>query len=111
MIPLRKYVSVLLISVFCWYYCGINFCSHVHIVNGVSLVHSHPGASKEHSHSEEQFSLIDIITNLLTDCPESSCGIEGQDGQVMEPVSFYHTVRLSGHIYEPTAQRGPPHLS
>ena len=83
----------------------------MHIVNGVSLVHSHPGASKEHSHSEEQFSLIDIITCILAVCPETSCNLEEPDNRTAESASFYHSVSLNGHIYEPTAQRGPPHLS
>ena len=44
----RKYLRIILATIYITY-CGVaSFCIHTHVVNGVAYVHSHPNKSEDH---------------------------------------------------------------
>ena len=65
----RKYLKVLLPSLFIAYLgCLIAF-THVHIVNGVTIVHSHPyqktgDGHPDHEHNYAEFQLLHQLSTL-----------------------------------------------
>lgn len=63
----RKYLGVLLLTLFVGYFININFFSHTHIVDGVTVAHSHPySASDDHTHSATAISFIQLLSHFLT---------------------------------------------
>ena len=63
----RKYMSVLLLTLFVGYFINITFFSHAHIVDGVAVVHSHPySKSNDHTHSTTIINFIHHVSHFLT---------------------------------------------
>ncbi len=62
---IRKLTSGFLLVSFVFYFVGINFFPHKHVINGRVIVHSHPFSSNEHhSHSSNALNLIQQLSNL-----------------------------------------------
>ena len=105
---LRTYPALLMLILFCCYYCGISMFSHVHIKNGTSVVHSHLGGDAEHDHSESQYAVIDILSNFQSEGAIYFCST----GSPLLLLSENHTVyQAPVHLNEAhTAYslRGPP---
>lgn len=105
---IRKYVTPLLLILFCWYYYSINFSSHIHIVNGTSVAHSHPGATQNHSHSEAQFATIDILASFSTDVPADYFHLEIPFGTWNEAGDGYKEPHTYDTVLLQESLRGPP---
>ena len=61
MVKSRKYISLLLLAVYAFFFASTNFFYHTHrLANGI-IVHSHPFSNPEHSHTASQILLIDAI--------------------------------------------------
>lgn len=104
---LRKYVTPLLLCVFCWYWASITFGTHTHIVNGVTVAHSHPGATSEHSHSEAQFAIIDLLTSFDADQQPDQPSFDAPVLPVAVVFDCLQSEVLDG-ISPANALRGPP---
>ena len=106
---LRKYVTPLLLILFCWYFASTNLREHhVHIVSGKTIAHSHPGASDEHSHSDSQIATIDILTHFQTEQPDVPLCGEGSPMLVSDACSEYEDNSHYGCILNAHKLRGPP---
>jgi len=105
---LRKYVTPLLLILFCWYFASTNLRGHVHIINGTTIAHSHPGAYDGHSHSDSQFATIDILTHFQTEQPDVPLCCEGSPMLVSDACSEYEDNSHYGCILNAHKLRGPP---
>lgn len=61
----KNIISLLLITLFVWYYAGTTMCYHTHIVNGVKIVHSHPFPNSTHSHSTASYQIISHFAHIM----------------------------------------------
>lgn len=105
---IRKYVTPLLLVLFCWYYAGISLGRHIHIVDGKCVSHSHPGAAKGHTHSSSQLATIDILTHFQSEGAESCSHVE----KVAVPAVIFECSHIQ-EIYNSAelsvkTLRGPP---
>ena len=64
---LRAYTALLMLLIFSCYYSGISLFSHVHIVNGASVIHSHWDGGSAHEHSDNQYAVIDLLSNFQSE--------------------------------------------
>ncbi|WP_099464538.1 MULTISPECIES: hypothetical protein [Parabacteroides] len=65
----RKYLKILLPSLFIAYLGCLIALTHVHIINGVTIVHSHPyqktdDGRPDHSHNYAEFQLLHQLSTL-----------------------------------------------
>ena len=67
---LRTYLALSLLLIFGSYYAGISMFSHTHIAHGSSVVHSHLGGSADHNHSDDQYAVIDLLSNFQSECAD-----------------------------------------
>lgn len=110
---IRKYMAFMLLILFCWYYTGSNFSSHLHVINGKSIAHSHPGAAEGHSHSTKQLATIDLLTHFQSEEPVVHYSTALCLTEVPESKTEYRSSAFIGLICFNHKLRGPPqiHLS
>ncbi len=60
-----KFISVLLLTIFSWYWSSVTLFSHEHFVDGERVMHSHPLAGTTHSHSSSQLQAISYLAMFL----------------------------------------------
>ena len=83
--------------------------SHAHIAHGSSIVHSHLGGDTEHSHSISQYTVIDLLSNFLSEyaeeffCSLSPFSLSSESG------SFYQAPVLQNDTGVCCLLRAPPH--
>ncbi len=77
----RKLSGYLLVIVFFNYFISVTFFNHTHLIEGITYFHSHPyknhsgGQPVNHNHSDNEFLLIQFISNLVTIVPIVFTGI------------------------------------
>lgn len=69
----RKYMAVVFLLIFGWYFSSINLFPHIHTVNGNSIVHSHFGGTADHGHSETEYTVIDLLSSFQTETADMVC--------------------------------------
>lgn len=105
---LRTYSAVFFLLLFGWYFSNINLFPHLHTINGNSVVHSHFGGSADHDHNDEEFSVIDMLSNFMSESVHELC---------TSVVPYYLSYDISvgmtpvlrpGEAYLTDTLRGPP---
>ena len=104
----RTYPALVLLIIFCCYYCGISMFSHVHIVHGTSVVHSHLGGGSDHDHSDSQYAVIDILSNLQSEEAAGVCFDEAPFLLLSESFIGYQTPSFLTEVHPIYTLRGPP---
>ena len=104
----RTYPALLLLIIFCCYYCGISMFSHVHIVHGTSVAHSHLGGSAEHDHSDSQYAVIDILSNFQSEGAVHFCGSGSPYLLLSETRTAYEAPGHLTEVHMAYSHRGPP---
>ena len=104
----RTYHALLLLILFCCYYCGISMFSHVHIKNGTSVVHSHLGGGAEHDHSDSQYAVIDILSNFQSEGATYFCGSGSPLTSLSETRTAYEAPGHLTQVHVAYSHRGPP---
>lgn len=61
----RKYIGVILIVVYAFFFASTNLFYHSHQLVNSRLVHSHPFSSANHSHTANQVALIEIADTAI----------------------------------------------
>lgn len=70
---IRKYMAVVFLLIFGWYFSSINLFPHIHTVNGNSIVHSHFGGAADHGHNETEYTVIDLLSSFQTETADMVC--------------------------------------
>ena len=69
---IKRFIGIVLITVFTFYYVNICFFYHTHIINGVTIVHSHIH-TKDHAqtgtHTESELTLISALSAFQSGQP------------------------------------------
>ena len=104
----RKYSAFILMMLFCCYYLGISMFSHAHIVNGASVVHSHFGGGSDHNHSENQYALIDLLSDFQSENPVLFGHIEAPYFLLSESIIIRNTPAYISGVPVTHSLRGPP---
>ena len=105
---IRTYVALCLLLIFGSYYAGISMFAHTHIVHGSSVVHSHLGGNADHNHSDDQYAVIDLLSNFQSECADGFFSLESP----FFTISDYHAEYAAPVILDRTMRipvlRGPP---
>lgn len=105
---LRTYYAAFFLLMFGWYFSNINLFPHLHTINGNSVVHSHFGGSSDHDHDEDEFSVIDMLSNFMSESVHELCSSVSPYYLSYE-ISVGMTPDLhSGESYPTDTLRGPP---
>ena len=105
---LRTYSAAFFLLLFGWYFSNINLFPHLHTINGNSVVHSHFGGSVNHGHDDDEFSVIDMLSNFMSESVHELCS---------SVVPYYLSSDISvgltlvfhaGEAYPTDTLRGPP---
>lgn len=105
---LRTYLALCLLLVFGSYYAGISMFSHTHIAHGSSVVHSHLGGSADHDHSDNQYAVIDLLSNFQSECADGPFCLENPFFTLSDFCAEYVVpVLVNGALHVPVL-RGPP---
>ena len=106
----KSYSALILLLIFSCYYSGISFFSHTHIVNGASVIHSHWYGDSDHDHTENQYAVIDLLSNFQSEgavsfnAVASPMAIQLSDSSANYTAPFYQDAAISL-----CTLRGPPH--
>ncbi len=105
---LRTYLALSLLLIFGSYYAGISMFSHTHIAHGSSVVHSHLGGSADHNHSDDQYAVIDLLSNFQSECADGFFCLESPFFILSDFYTEYvEPVLLDRSMHIPVL-RGPP---
>ena len=105
---LRTYYAAFFLLLFGWYFSNINLFPHLHTINGNSVVHSHFGGSSDHDHDEDEFSVIDMLSNFMSESVHELCS-SVSPYYLSSEISVGMTPDLrSGESYSTDTLRGPP---
>ena len=98
----------MLLILFCWYYTGSNFSSHIHVMNGKSIAHSHPCASKTHSHNTQQLTAIALLTHFQSEASAAYFSSEPNPIEAPTSTTEYRSSIILNDYRCTHSLRGPP---
>ena len=105
---LRTYLALGLLLIFGSYYAGLSMFAHAHIAHGSSVVHSHFGGETEHDHSDDQYAVIDLLSNFQSECAEGTCSLENPFFTLSDYTTEYVAPVLVDRSVRMSVLRGPP---
>lgn len=105
---LRTYLALCLLLIFGSYYAGLSMFAHAHLAHGSSVVHSHFGGETEHDHSDDQYAVIDLLSNFQSECASGFFGLENQFFTLSDYCAEYVAPAVPGGVAQTPALRGPP---
>ena len=106
----RTYPALLMLLIFSCYYSGISLFSHVHIVNGASVVHSHWDGDSEHDHNDNQYAVIDLLSNFQSEGAVTFNAVATPLVIQLPDTFLYYTAPfIQDAAISLSTLRGPPH--
>jgi hypothetical protein len=105
---LRTYLALSLLLIFGSYYAGVSMFAHTHIAHGSSVVHSHFGGETEHDHSDDQYVVIDLLSNFQSECASGFFGLENQFFTLSDYCAEYVAPAFLSRAAHVIVLRGPP---
>lgn len=105
---LRTYLALCLLLIFGSYYAGVSMFSHTHIAHGSSVVHSHFGGGADHDHSDDQYAVIDLLSNFQSECAEGFFSLENPFFTLSDHCAEYVAPVFLSRVAHVSVLRGPP---
>lgn len=104
-------MAIVLLMLFCCYYCSISMAQHTHVANGSSIVHSHLGGEEKHDHSDSQYAVIDMLSGFASEQAVTAHLEFTPIFLFSESCIGYHVPEYLTQAFDTHTLRGPPAVS
>ena len=104
----RKYISLVLLVVYAFFFASANLFYHSHQLANIKLVHSHPFNGSDHSHTTSQILFIDILDSATYQESAAVCAPEYIPVQLCAEIFSQYTCPEQSPIFFSFSLRAPP---